>query len=144
MKISQAGINLIKNFEAFRERAYLDGGGVPTIGWGFTKGVKLGQTMTRQEADARFLVEILPFERCIAAKVKAPLSQNQYDALVSLIYNIGETNFSKSTLLTRLNERDYGAAGDQFLRWKYDNGKFVQGLLNRRIKERILFMGGKI
>ncbi|WP_312069487.1 lysozyme, partial [Acinetobacter sp.] len=72
--------------------------------------------------------------------VKVPLSQNQFDALVSLTYNIGSTAFKNSTLLKKLNAKDYAGAADQFLRWNKGGGKVLKGLVRRREAERALFL----
>ncbi|EDV9112271.1 lysozyme, partial [Salmonella enterica subsp. enterica] len=79
-------------------------------------------------------------ESCISERVTVALNQNQFDALVSFVFNVGRQAFSDSTLLKKLNEGNYRAAADQFTRWVYDNDKFVQGLYNRRVAERDLFL----
>lgn len=79
-------------------------------------------------------------DACLDKYVKVPTTQNQFDALASLVYNIGETAFVKSTLLNLLNQSAYQKAADQFDRWVFDNGKKIQGLVNRRKKEKESFL----
>lgn len=125
-------------------KAYLDSGGVPTIGWGsirmFGNPVKMGMTCTQAQADEQAALDVKATEDAINKLVKVTLTQNQFDALVNLVYNIGISAFSKSTLLRKLNLRDYIGAADQFMRWVYDNGKEVDGLKNRRRREKAKFL----
>ena len=140
MNISEEGKKFLKSFEGCRLKAYLDGGGVPTIGWGHTHGVKLGDTLTQAEADALFDVEIEVFQEAVSALIKAPVMQCELDAVVSLAYNIGVSAFKNSTLLKKLNIMDYYGASLEFGRWNQDNGKVIAGLARRREAERKLFM----
>ncbi|HCM2254009.1 TPA: lysozyme, partial [Salmonella enterica subsp. enterica serovar Agbeni] len=120
--------------------AYQDGGGVWTIGYGHTRGVKQGQVINHEQADEFLDSDLRQVESCISERVTVALNQNQFDALVSFVFNVGRQAFSDSTLLKKLNEGNYRAAADQFTRWVYDNDKFVQGLYNRRVAERDLFL----
>lgn len=143
-KTSTVGKNLIKRFEGFRAKAYVCPAGVNTIGYGTTringKPVELGAIITTDEAD-RFLEEDLKkFEDSINQNVLIELKQNQFDALVSFVYNVGVGNFIKSTLLKRLNEKNINAAADEFLRWNKANKKVLPGLTRRRNAERDLFL----
>lgn len=139
-KINDAGLNLIKKWEGLRLESYDDGGGVWTIGYGHTDGVKPGQKITEAQA-VRFLSEDLSWaESAVEKQVPVDLSDNQFAALVSLVFNIGQTAFSKSTLRKALLKKDYDEAAKQFVRWSYDNGKFIQGLKNRRLEELELFL----
>ena len=143
MQVSAAGITLICSFEGLRLNAYDDGGGVWTIGYGTTiypNGIKVkrGDACTREQAKAYMASDLKSFEAAVN-KVKVPLNQNQYDALVSLTYNIGVNAFANSTLLKKLNASDYKGAAAQFDVWNKVKGKVVQGLVNRRAKERKLF-----
>lgn len=142
MKTSQAGLDAIKKHEGLRLTAYPDpaSGGDPwTIGYGRAHGVQPGQTITREQAE-QFLREDLAWvEACIAKEVTAPLSQSQYDALCSLIYNIGAPAFTTSTLLKRLNSKDYAGAAEQFERWNKAAGQVNRGLTNRRAAEKAMF-----
>lgn len=140
MKTSDNGIGFIRAHEGCKLTAYQDGGGVWTIGVGHTKGVKKGQTITQVQADKFLADDLAPVESCINGKVTAALNQNQFDALASFVFNVGESAFKGSTLLKKLNAGDYPGAANEFPKWCHDNGKTVQGLLNRRIDEQALFL----
>lgn len=143
MNISNTGLDLIKRYEQFRSEAYLDAIGVPTIGWGTTRingeRVKLGMTCTKEQAEIWMRSDLQQFENDIQDKVNVPLTQNQFDALCSLVYNIGTTNFSKSSILTNLNLKQYTAAQPRFLLWNKAGGKVLRGLTRRRLDEAVLF-----
>jgi lysozyme len=139
MKISDNGLNLIKSFEGLELTAYLDTGHVWTIGFGHTKGVKEGQSITREQADIFLMNDIASAQSTVNSWVKVPLSQNQYDALVSFVYNVGGESFRKSSMLRFLNSRQYVAASQEFDKWTHDNGHVVKGLENRRKAEKFLF-----
>ncbi|EGU6732702.1 lysozyme [Salmonella enterica subsp. enterica] len=140
MKISDNGRAFIRAREGVKLAAYQDGGGVWTIGYGHTRGVKQGQVINHEQADEFLNNDLRQVESCISERVTVALNQNQFDALVSFVFNVGRQAFSDSTLLKKLNEGKYRAAADQFTRWVYDNDKFVQGLYNRRVAERDLFL----
>ncbi|VXA55274.1 Lysozyme [Acinetobacter proteolyticus] len=145
MKTSQVGIDLISSFEDTVLQAYDDGLGVWTIGIGTTiypNGVKVkkGDSCTLDQAKSYFAHDLKRFEASVNNLVKVPLSQNQFDALVSLVYNIGQTAFSKSTLLKKLNAKDYQGAADEFPKWNRGGGKVMNGLTRRRASERALFL----
>lgn len=140
MKQSEHGKQLVHSFESCELEAYLDGGGVPTIGWGHVKGVKMGMTCTQAQADAWYDEDTDEAEAAVNALVNVPLSQNQFDALVSFTFNCGIAALRNSTLLRVLNEGDYDGARDQFARWDHDNGKTVAGLTRRRAAEANLFL----
>ena len=145
MKIGNKGISLIKEFEGLRLRAYDDGVGVWTIGIGTIrypngKRVQKGDVITEAQAEEYLKHDLNTFEKVINDVVKVPLTQNQYDAIVSLTYNIGAAAFSRSTLLKRLNNKDYKGAADQFLVWNKAGGKVMRGLIRRREAERALFL----
>lgn len=145
MKTSQSGISLIKGFEGKRLNAYYDGVGVCTIGFGTIKypngvRVKKGDTCTEAQAESYLKNDLVKFENAINRLVKVPLNQNQFDALSSFTYNLGETNLSSSTLLKKLNAKDYAGTADQFPRWNKAGGKVMNGLTRRREAERILFL----
>jgi lysozyme len=140
LRVSDKGIKIIKQHEGCKLKAYLDGGGVWTIGYGHIETAKQGMVITQEEAERLFNKDVQTFASGVARLIKVPVTQNQFDALVSLAYNIGLNGLSTSTLLKKLNAKDYKAAAEQFLNWKFDNGKFVQGLLNRRHEERKLFL----
>lgn len=145
MKISKNGLKAIREHEGVRNKAYLDSGGVWTVGVGHTaaRGApipKKGLVLTDEEVLEVLDRDLDHFEGKVNGLVKVPLSQNQFDALVSLCFNIGEGAFANSTLLRKLNNKDYQGAADQFLVWVKVGGKKVQGLVNRRVKERSLFL----
>lgn len=143
--ISERGFEIIREFEGFRENAYLDTGGVWTIGFGTIKypdgtRVKKGDTCTRGQAEVWLKNDSAWVDACLDRTVKIKLNQNQFDALASFVYNIGESAFIKSTMLTLINQNSITAAAGQFDRWVFDNGKRIQGLVNRRVKEKVLFL----
>lgn len=139
--INKKGVELLKKFEACNLQAYLDIGGIPTIGYGSTGAdVVMGMSITQAEADRRLGVDISKFEKVINNFVTATLNDNQFSALVCLAYNIGIGSFQRSALLKKLNNRDYVGAVQQFVKWDHVNGKVVDGLLNRRMAERELFL----
>ena len=143
--ISKTGIDLISSFEGIRLNAYDDGVGVWTIGIGTTiypngTKVKKGDKCTQEQALEYLQHDLKSFEKTVNDSVKVPLSQNQFDALVSLSYNIGSGAFKNSTLLKKLNAKDYAGAADQFLVWNKGGGKVLKGLVRRRDAERALFL----
>ena len=144
MQVSTAGINLICGFEGLKLKAYDDGVGVWTIGFGTTiypNGIKVkkGDTCTEAQAKAYMAHDLKKFESAVNSAVTVPINQNQFDALVSLTYNIGTGALKESTLLKKLNEADYKGASAQFNVWNKGGGKVMQGLVNRRVVERKLF-----
>lgn len=140
MTISQMGINLIKKWEGFRARAYLDPVGVWTIGYGHTHGVQPGQTITEPQALQLLESEVQHYADAVKRLVTVALNQNQFDALTSFTYNLGVGAFSQSTLLCLLNQEQYQGAADQFLRWVHAGGHVLPGLVSRRQEERGLFL----
>lgn len=140
LSISVAGLALIQQFEGTRTEAYSDAVGIPTICTGSTKGVYLGQTATLAECEERLSEDVSYAGEAIRKGVRVKLTQDQYDALVSLVFNIGPGAFSRSTLLKRLNDGQCRVAADEFLRWRYAAGKPLRGLLKRRQAERELFI----
>ena len=143
--LSDNGMKLLEQFEGLRLEAYLDSAGIATIGFGTIKypngsKVKLGDKITKAQAKEYKIHDLKEFEKTVNMSTTVTLSQNQYDALVSLSYNIGSSAFKNSTLLKKLNIGDYKGAADQFLVWNKAGGKKVQGLVNRREAERNLFL----
>lgn len=116
-------------------------GDVPTIGFGTTSGVKPGDTITPPRAVARALSDMQKYEGAIKQCVKVPLAQQEYDAYVSLAYNIGPTAFCSSTLVKKLNAGDYAGACQQILAWDKFRGKPLRGLTIRRQEEYAQCMG---
>ena len=139
MNIGPLGLALIKEFEGVRLKAYLDSVDVPTIGYGHTKGVKMGDTCTQEEADAWLVEDCADAEKCVNGAVTVPLTQPEFDSLVSFVFNLGCGNFRKSTLLKKLNESDYDAAALEFRKWDKAGGQTLAGLTRRRLAEARLF-----
>lgn len=140
MTVSDKGRAFIKSNEGFKLEPYGDADG-QSIYWGHH--IRPGETFahTTQDAEAVFSRDIATVEATIAGVVRVPLSQGQYDALADLVYNIGGPRFLKSTLLSKLNARDYAGAAAQFSRWIYSMGRVVPGLQDRRAAEEQLFGG---
>lgn len=143
MKPSERGLALIRQFEGLRLSAYRCAAGVLTIGWGTTKGVKMGMEITRDEADRLLMEDVQRFADHVAALVKVPLNQNQIDALTSFVYNVGPAAFGKSTMLKLINQGLLEDAANQFVRWNKAGGKVLAGLTARRAAEKKLFEGVK-
>lgn len=150
MQIAKPGIDLIKSFESCAKKrkdghfeAYLPTpDDVPTIGWGTTgKDIKMGMTMSQQECDDRFAADVAVFSAKVAALVgKTATSQNQFDAMVSLAYNIGLGAYGKSSVLRQHKAGDHGAAAAAFSLWCKQAGKVLPGLLRRRHAEAALYL----
>jgi lysozyme len=144
--INSKGLNLVKEFEGLRLKAYLDVVGIPTIGYGSTyyssgRKVTLNDSLSSiEEAEELLLNTLENFEETVSENVKVPLNSNQFSALVSFVYNIGITAFKNSTLLRVLNQKNYDQAANEFLRWDKGLGKTLLGLTRRREKERKLFL----
>jgi len=141
MNISKEGLSLIKKFEGCELEAYKCAAGVLTIGYGSTKGVKKGDTITQEEADKLLLHEMEEYEGYVNKLVEVNLSQNQFDALVSWVFNLGPANLKASTLLKVLNSKDYEGVPAQIQRWNKAGGKVLEGLIRRRNAEALLFEG---
>lgn len=145
MKLSQAGKDLIKSFEGLELRVYPDpatGGAPYTAGYGHTgSDVKPGMKVTQAMADAWFDKDVQKFEEGVSALLRVTTSQAQFDAMVSLAYNIGLGNFSKSTLLKKHNAKCWSCAAGQFLVWNKAAGKVMNGLIRRRNAERAMYLG---
>lgn len=139
-KINQKGLNLVKEFEGLRLESYLCPAGVPTIGYGRTKGVKLGQKITEEIADRYLKEDLNYFEGEIDRLAYKSLNANQFSALVSFAYNVGVNAFAGSTLLTCLNANRFNDAANEFDRWNKANGRVLEGLVRRRAAEKKLFL----
>lgn len=143
MRISNKGRDFIKGFESLRLVAYPDPatGGKPwTIGWGHTKGVKPGDRITQEQAEQFLSDDLAVFEMSVNSAIKRPMTQNQFDAMVSLAFNIGGPEFAGSTLVKKFNAGDVQGTADQFPRWKFSDGKVMPGLVKRRKAEREMFL----
>ncbi len=143
MSVSLAGLAHIKGWEGFRGAVYLDSAGKPTIGYGHlllpTENYK---TITVEEATKLLIKDLSNAEDAVNALVKVRLSQFQYDALVSFVFNVGRGAFARSTLLKKVNAGLFSDAKAEFLKWTNAGGKFVQGLYNRRVADAELFAAG--
>lgn len=143
MKISQKGIDLIKQFEGVSLKAYPDPGtgGEPwTIGYGHTGGVKKGDVITQAQAEDLLRKDLIKFEAGVSNALTVETTQQQFDAMVSLAFNIGLGNFTKSTLLRKHNAKCWQCAAAQFGVWRNAGGKVMNGLIRRRAAERELYM----
>lgn len=142
MKISDAGIALIKSFEGLRLEAYPDpatGGDPWTIGYGHTGEVTPGMVITESEAEELLRQDIVQFEMCVNGALQVPVTQGQFDALVSFAFNLGCGNLRRSTLLRKLNAGDVTGAAAEFAVWNRAAGRVMAGLTRRREAERELF-----
>ena len=141
MKISEEGKALIKKFEGCKLEAYLCSAGVPTIAFGRTKNVKIGDTCTQEQADAWLEEELEEYTGYVSDAVTQTLQQNQIDAMVAWTYNLGPSNLRSSTMLQVLNEGKFQEVPQQMRRWNKANGKVLPGLERRRLAESMLFDG---
>lgn len=142
MRISQRCVDLVKSFEGFYDYAYLCPANVWTIGYGTTvypdgRPVRQGDRCTQEQAEHWLAFDLAKFADDVERLVKVPITQTQFDALVSFHYNTGA--LGKSTLLVRLNELHYDAAAREFLKWTKAKGKVLGGLVKRRAAEMQLF-----
>ncbi|QHM71296.1 lysozyme [Mixta intestinalis] len=140
MQIGKRGIALIKQFESCELMAYRCPAGILTIGYGHTYDVRAGDTCTPRQAELWLTEDCQVAELTIESNVTVPLNQNQFDALVSFVFNLGAGNFVKSTLLKKLNAGDYTGAAAEFDRWVNAGGRKLPGLVKRRAAEKALFL----
>ncbi len=144
MQASDKIKEVIKRFEGLRLKAYKDSKGIWTIGYGHTLNVKPGQVITKEEADELFERDLASFEKQLKPHLNdIKLSQNQYDAIVSLCYNIGVGAFVRSSIYKHLVRKEYNKAADAFLLYVYAGGQVLSGLQRRRRKERKIFLTGE-
>lgn len=135
MRTSQRGIDLIKKYEGLRLNAYLCPAGVPTIGYGHTKGVAMGDTTTPDQAEQLLRQDLAKFEDGIV-RLGLPLKQHQFDALVSFAFNLGLGALQKSTLLRKAKaDINDPTIPDEFRKWTRAGGKVLDGLVRRRNEE---------
>jgi len=134
------GLDIVREAEGLRLSAYLCPAGIPTIGYGHTKGVKLGDTCTRQQAEEWLENDFFMAKYDVAAVVRVPIGENQLDALASFVFNLGVRKLIQSTLLKKLNAGDYAGAANEFDRWVYAGNVKLNGLIKRRAKEKALFL----
>jgi len=136
ISLSATALVAIALHEGYKDMAYIPTpGDVPTIGFGTTGGVKLGDKTTPTQALSRAMVDIQKFEGAVKSCVQVPLTQGEYDAYISLSYNIGSSAFCNSTLVKRLNQSEYALACQEILRWNRFQGKELAGLTKRRQEE---------
>ena len=140
MEVSKRGLALIQQFEGLRLKAYSDSAGVPTIGYGSTRGVRMGDEITEAQAIELLAADVDRHADGVRRAVNVSLNQNQFDALVSFTFNVGVGALQRSTLLRKLNAGDYTAAANELMRWVYAGGQELRGLVRRREAERQLFM----
>lgn len=143
MSVSPQALALLREFEGLRLEAYPDpaSGGAPwTIGYGHTRGVQPGDKITRDQAEAYLEQDAAEAEAAVRSLIAVPLTQNQCDALVSFVFNVGAGALQRSTLLRKLNAGDFSGAADEFLRWNNAAGQRMPGLTRRRQAERALFL----
>ena len=138
--MSEAAIEELKVHEGLRLKAYADPVGVWTIGWGHTRNVQPHDSITLAEAHSFLMMDIADAEECVRNRTLVPLTQGQFDALVSFAFNVGCGAFGRSTMLRMLNQKDYQGAADQFPRWNRAGGRVLRGLSNRRQDERRRFI----
>lgn len=152
MKISDKGLDIIKEFEgyaralpngdctAYQSRLSSGALDVPTIGWGCTDGVYMGMVWTRAQAEEGLRREVTRFENAVTNGVKFIPSQNQFDALVSFAYNVGEGGLARSSVLAYANQGEFKKAADAFALWNRAGGQVEPGLVKRRALEAALFL----
>jgi GH24 family phage-related lysozyme (muramidase) len=144
MKTGETGLNLIKGYEGLRMSAHYAPSEQWTVGYGHTSNARHGMSVTEGDAERLLRDDVKPIESLLASTVRAPLNQNEHDALVSLIFNIGEENWKRSTVLRKLNAGDKLAAAQAFEMWNKArvNGELValDGLVRRRAAEKSLFL----
>lgn len=141
MTTSRLGLRLIKDFEGLRLAAYNCPAGVPTIGWGHTKGVKMGQVITEAQACDYLAEDVAPIERLLNT-IGINFRQEQFDALVSWIFNLGTGNFQHSTLLKKImSDASDEEVCAEIVKWVNSNGKPLSGLKKRRVAEANMFAG---
>jgi lysozyme len=142
LQLTATGLVAILLYEGYKEYAHIPvPGDVPTIGFGTTEGVKLGDKITPEKAVVRALLDVNKFEGALKECVKVPLYQHEYDVYVSVSYNIGSRAFCNSTMVKLLNQQMYPEACAQLKRWVYSGGVRYQGLVNRREQEYRQCMG---
>lgn len=131
---------LIQKFEGFCSKAYRCPAGVLTIGYGHTRGVKQGDVCSKEQALFFLREDLQDAASTVNRLVNVPLTQGQFDAICSFVFNLGARNFINSALLRKLNNQDYKGAADELLRWTKAGGRELSGLVKRRKAERSLFL----
>lgn len=142
LSLSIAGAGAIVAHEGMRKVAYVDPVGIVTVCAGHTQTAKLGQVKTEAECAALLKQDVKHAEQAIRRLVTVPVTQTQFDALTSFVFNVGETAFAKSTMLRKINAGDCWGAGQEFSRWVKADGQTLPGLVKRRADERALWETG--
>jgi lysozyme len=146
MNISDRGLTFIASHEGWEPKIYLDAAGLPTIGYGHL--LKAGEEarfkngITKEEGKALLKEDVKEAEDAVKRLSGVALTQNQFDALVSFVFNVGQGRYRDSTLRKKVNAGDMKGAADEFLRWIRAGGKVLTGLQRRRAAERKMFLGG--
>ena len=141
MNISKTGIDLIKDSEGFRSEPYICAAGYWTIGWGSCTGITADSPpITMAEGEELLVKDLVRFERAVPRLCPVPLSQGQYDALVSFSFNLGAGALQSSTLRRKIMREDFEGAANEFPRWVFAGGRRLAGLVRRREAERALFL----
>lgn len=143
MKTSQTGINLIKEFEGVELHAYKPVSTEVhyTIGYGsYGSHVTKDMVISKEEAEELLKKDLVRFEEAVTSYVTVSINQNQFDALVSFAFNLGQGSLQRSTLLKLLNNNDHEGASNEFWKWRKAGGKVLQGLVRRRAAEKDLFI----
>ncbi len=142
-RTNQECVDIIKAFEGVRLQAYVGPAGHWLIGYGHKAGVRQGMTITQGEAEEFLRDDLREIEKRIGRLVKVNVSNNEFSAMTCLAYNIGWGNFSKSTLLKKVNAQSWAEAANEFPKWRRANGVVSKHLEQRRAVERSLFVSGK-
>ena len=145
MRTNEAGIDLIKHYESLRRQSYLCPANVWTIGYGATRlwdnePVPPYTTITEQQADDLLRRDLIDTEDFVSRLVRVPLTENQFSATVSLVFNIGAGNFQRSQIRQRINRKNYDGAASIWWQWRRGGGRILPGLVKRRESERQLWM----
>lgn len=143
-KTNQAGIELIKRYEGLRLKPYLCAAGYPTIGYGHLVASLRVPAITAEEAERLLKIDLFVAESAVLRLVRVPLTDGQFDALVSFVFNLGSGRLQASTLLRRLNAGDYQGAALEFRKWVYGGGRKLPGLIARREAEAALFLASAV
>ena len=143
LAVSAAALVGIATHEGYRSEAYKDAVGIPTLGFGETAGVKMGDKTTPERALVQLLESTEKHADAIRQCIHVPLYQHEFDAYISLAYNIGTGAFCKSTLVKKLNQGDYTGACNEIRHWNKAGGKVLPGLVKRREAEYEMCMGAK-
>jgi lysozyme len=142
--INAAGLAIVKEFESLRLTAYRCPAGVPTIGWGHTKGVRMGQRITREKAEQFLREDMHESEAAVERLIRVPLTSNQFSALVSFTFNVGDGALAGSTLRRKLNDGNSEAVPAEMARWNKATVKgekvTLGGLVRRRAAEAALWL----